>query len=95
MCGNKNICFRIKKGFKILKKVLTYLIYISKIKYNIDLLGETMKYEDKITTIKVILNEIHFDFIDFIWNINTSNITTSLSLLADLPLFLGGKNERR
>ena len=25
-----------------------------------------MKYENKIATIKVILNEIHFDFIDFI-----------------------------
>ncbi len=38
-----------------------------------------MKYENKITTIKVILNEIHFDFIDFIWNTNSSNIATSLS----------------
>lgn len=38
-----------------------------------------MKYENKIATIKVILNEIHFDFIDFIWNTNSSNIATSLS----------------
>ena len=59
--------------------VLTYLIYISKINYNINLLGETMKYENKITTIKVILNEIHFDLIDFICNTNSSNIATSLS----------------
>ena len=38
-----------------------------------------MKYENKITTIKVILNEIHFDFIDFICNTNSSNIATSLN----------------
>ena len=63
----------------VFKKVLTYLIYKSKINYNIDLLGEAMKYENKITTIKVILNEIHFDFIDFICNTNSSNIATSLS----------------
>ena len=44
----------------VFKKVLTYLIYKSKINYNIDLLGEAMKYENKITTIKVILNEDHY-----------------------------------
>ena len=58
---------------------MTYLIYKSKINYNINLLGEAMKYENKITTIKVILNEIHFYFIDFIWNTNSSNIATSLN----------------